>query len=726
MKKVLFGAMCFIHLLINGQEINPAIQEIVNNVNIDSLQQTIKEFSGEIPIMIDGKADTIKSRYCKMNRNNNVHSYLHNRFEKYGLNVEDQSFLLEKIVDIEFCNEDRNKGWIATSNGCIYSTNNKGDTWKNQYYSDLYELTSLYVIDSMNLFAIGMNGIILNSTDGTTWKKIDNDDKHTYNDIIFINDSTGYICGNLGILLKTINYGKSWTVTPSIIGHNIKKMFFINENVGWAIYNTDNIIDDNYIENGNIIFTTDGGKNWSLQASDSIFPALNDLYFINDSVGFIIGNEGVVIKTDNKGESWTIIIVDRQANNFTNIQFINDSIAYISNEKFIFRSNNYGISWDTVYAVDTYDRKKVSEIYIIDTNEIFLTSFIPLGWNGREIFVNYSNDGGKSYKDITKNILLKTNKNIIATKTGNIDSVLVLCAHFDAINENDFNITPGADDNATGVAAVMEAARILSQYNFKYTIKLILFDAEEIGLQGSLFFANKANYDNLDFVGALNIDMIGYDENNDGAMDIYAGGIGRSQIIGKNLVLNITKFNLNLVADYSEDEEWQYSDHAAFWKYEYPAVHILQDYEDVSPYFHSENDLTGNINFEYYHEISKLSIGTFADFALNGIHEVSITNSTSNIYSNNLIRVEEVFPNPANSIVNIPISIDNEMYIDISVYNINGDKIKSIYSGNLSAGLYNFKWNTISNDKNINSGLYLINIQTPYKQYNRKVLIQKI
>ena len=79
-------------------------------------------------------------------------------------------------------------------------------------------------------------------------------------------------------------------------------------------------------------------------------------------------------------------------------------------------------------------------------------------------------------------------RNIYAIQPGILypDEQYIICAHYDAV---DFYC---ADDDASGVAAVLEAARILSNYQLDYTLIYALWDEEEIGLYGSAYYANQA------------------------------------------------------------------------------------------------------------------------------------------------------------------------------------------------------------------------------------------
>ncbi|MGD8307541.1 MAG: M20/M25/M40 family metallo-hydrolase, partial [Ignavibacteria bacterium] len=106
-----------------------------------------------------------------------------------------------------------------------------------------------------------------------------------------------------------------------------------------------------------------------------------------------------------------------------------------------------------------------------------------------------------------------TGRNIYALQPGNIypDQYYILCAHYDSMPPGP--LAPGADDNASGVANVLEAARILKNYNPAYSIIYAFWDEEEIAHNGSLYFAEQASEDNMDILGVINVDMIGFDHN---------------------------------------------------------------------------------------------------------------------------------------------------------------------------------------------------------------------
>lgn len=96
--------------------------------------------------------------------------------------------------------------------------------------------------------------------------------------------------------------------------------------------------------------------------------------------------------------------------------------------------------------------------------------------------------------------------------------VFIISGHLDSRNSNIMDSTgeaPGADDDASGVAAVIEAARVMSKNHFAATVIFVAVSGEEQGLLGSAFLANKAKKENLEIGAMLNNDIVGSNNSNE-------------------------------------------------------------------------------------------------------------------------------------------------------------------------------------------------------------------
>jgi hypothetical protein len=125
-------------------------------------------------------------------------------------------------------------------------------------------------------------------------------------------------------------------------------------------------------------------------------------------------------------------------------------------------------------------------------------------------------------------------KNVVGLKKGILssDTCIVVGAHYDDYSNN-FNIAPGADDNASGSAAVLELARNFSSTTSDYDIYFVLFTAEEYGLYGSEYFVyNYILPESIFVFGMLNFDMIGYNPSSNYQLTLY--GLSHSDPL-KNL-----------------------------------------------------------------------------------------------------------------------------------------------------------------------------------------------
>lgn len=120
----------------------------------------------------------------------------------------------------------------------------------------------------------------------------------------------------------------------------------------------------------------------------------------------------------------------------------------------------------------------------------------------------YKKDG----KRVNRDILLG---NVVATLKGtdpDDDRIFIISGHLDNMRTNVMDSTgdaPGADDDGSGTAAVMECARVMSKYSFPATIMFVTVSGEEQGLLGSSYMADKAKKENWNIEAVLNNDIMG-------------------------------------------------------------------------------------------------------------------------------------------------------------------------------------------------------------------------
>lgn len=222
-------------------------------------------------------------------------------------------------------------------------------------------------------------------------------------------------------------------------------------------------------------------------------------------------------------------------------------------------------------------------------------------------------------------------KNIIVEIPGSDPQLaqeqVLLTAHLDSTSQGNPEVrAPGADDNASGVATLLEAASVYKQYSFKRTIKIIFFTGEEQGLHGSRAYVNQYRNELKDIVGVFNLDMFGYDADNDRCFEMHVGEMKSSNIIGGCLADTIESYAIDLKFDYLVSEARGSSDHATFWLAGVGAIEILENFNthnyeggcgdsDVNPNYHTEKDLISEMNLATGHSIARAAIAAAARLA---------------------------------------------------------------------------------------------------------------
>lgn len=218
----------------------------------------------------------------------------------------------------------------------------------------------------------------------------------------------------------------------------------------------------------------------------------------------------------------------------------------------------------------------------------------------------------------TAPLLFKRGVNITARKQGTEfpQYVYIISAHYDDVP---FVIAPGADDDGSGTAAVLEAARILANYQTKYTILFALWDEEEQGSGGSSYYVSNIAASGDSMMGVVNMDMIGYDSNDDGKMDIHTTNIARSVDLADTLVYIIHKYELALTPIIYNPGASN-SDNGPFWSKGYSAIVFSEAYYggDFNPHYHghSGQDKIDYFNFKFFLNCSKLAIATISTLAV--------------------------------------------------------------------------------------------------------------
>ncbi|MGD8396365.1 MAG: M28 family peptidase [Candidatus Eiseniibacteriota bacterium] len=187
--------------------------------------------------------------------------------------------------------------------------------------------------------------------------------------------------------------------------------------------------------------------------------------------------------------------------------------------------------------------------------------------------------------------------NVVAEKTGLLhpEQIYVICGHLDATAGNPSipeSVAPGADDNGSGSASVLEAARILSAYDFDATVRFICFGAEEQGLCGSAVYATAAAAAGDQILGVLNLDMLLYGPPGHDTMRIRYNSPSQPLAQAFQTAAATHVPALDVFLDYAPGSMG--SDHYSFWQHGYAALEGIEEYLSGNPYYHQTSDRLAN------------------------------------------------------------------------------------------------------------------------------------
>lgn len=275
--------------------------------------------------------------------------------------------------------------------------------------------------------------------------------------------------------------------------------------------------------------------------------------------------------------------------------------------------------------------------------------------------------------------------NVVATLPGrqpeSKDRIYVVSGHYDSCvcNKDVLDATsfaPGANDDASGTAAVMEMARVMSKYEFDATLVFMAVAAEEQGLNGSTHWAEMAKQKNLNVAGMITNDIIGSARAEDGHVDdthvrLFAEGVppvkettpeqrtllqtgGENDSPTRQLARYIkeaaeryvARFTVTVI--YRKDRYLRGGDHSPFLERGFPAVRMTEPNEDFK-HQHQEvrkengvqyGDLPEFDDFNYIAQVARVNASALASLALGPAAPANVEVETVKLENDTVLRWE--------------------------------------------------------------------------------------
>src|ERR1035437_890326 len=288
--------------------------------------------------------------------------------------VAQNSGTTNKLYSVHFI--DANNGWAVGVYGAIVHTSNGGTTWSSQNSGVTVTLYSVRFVSSTEGWAAGQNQIILHTTNGgTSWVATTGTLALNYYAVFFISQTIGWVGGHNGVLQHTIDGGATWTNQSSGVGvgDDIDAIFFTDNNHGWTV-----------TFNGGVMCTSDGGQTWHSGWCGFICPNMA-VFFIDSLNGWSAG-KGCFYSNDGGQNYWQMIAGGGKNVWMYGIQFINTSVGYcVGDSGVVTKSVDGGMTW-ALQNSGTIQR--LESIFIYDSNHAWI-----VGANGT-ILKNSSAIGG--------------------------------------------------------------------------------------------------------------------------------------------------------------------------------------------------------------------------------------------------------------------------------------------------------------------------------------------
>lgn len=271
-----------------------------------------------------------------------------------------------------------------------------------------------------------------------------------------------------------------------------------------------------------------------------------------------------------------------------------------------------------VEDLTSFINRRCDGSHIYDVKDWLVEKYHDFSFNNIQLFdfqvISYWNTVPKPFT---------TAPNVLAIQIGKTkpDEYIICGAHYDSwVNaEEPYDVdtlrSPGADDNASGVAGILETARILRNYEFERTIIYANWNAEEAGLCGSNEYAKQCQRDSMDIVAYFNLDMTGYVNPGD-AVHIHLLYKECDSLLG-DFVRQVSNTYLPDINICHASLMHGDTDYSSFNRHGYQSISPSEDVHYLSPYIHSVNDIVGLSvnNWEQAEVFTKLNLASVAHAA---------------------------------------------------------------------------------------------------------------
>jgi photosystem II stability/assembly factor-like uncharacterized protein len=679
--------------------------ELLGRVDPSELERVVRELSGAETIYIGTVPVMLTTRYALSPEKDLACRYLCDEISGYGYDPIEQLFVLSvaraSLTGIEV-SVSGDSIWVAEIDGTLYlATADEGWDDPPEIASLAGEIHDLELDSAGRLWAgcglpNGNLGVVRRSADGgITWESIFSGAQVLSIYDIEINGSNAIAVGANGTVVLSALGGEAWSVVDPFI-------FRFQSSYGvassgpmhfWLV-----------TVDGHLFETPNFGVDWFER--DLTAGQLNSIDFFGPRHGVIVG-DGISFHTADGGETWIPVPVDADLRHVSMAD--SERVLTGGGAGELYYSRDGGASWSELTGIcgggEQIYRTAVSgsdRFWLAGGNDVRMVE----GTNDLDCAVYHYND-----------TIIGRNISFVHEGSETPEKRILLTAHYDSYSSDYYECAPGADDNATGVSAVLQAARALRGVWTEKSVEFVLFDGEEVGLRGSYHFVSVLD-DDVEYEAVINLDMLGYDHNIDRSLVIAGRQDNEADSLIAEFIIDTTAdLGLGLYPEFAPGAALS-SDHRAFWSLGMPSVLMIEGYRDeLTPRYHSCGDIADFIDYGYLELSAKVALSSVALLAGYVTDEPDTLRPAT-------ARLGQNWPNPFNDATIVPYYLPRNSMTRLGVYDVKGREVARLFEGVRREGDHEYGWDGRGpGGEKLASGIYFLRLETSAGTDVRKIVI---
>ena len=542
-------------LLVGGAGVCRA-DSAAARVSSDSLWLTLRQLTGDTTTPLADSTVWITTRYSPTVGYDRAARLVGERSAAWGYTVERDYFLPSTLNTLSFGGQ---RAWlagpqVAAGSLTLSVSSDNGLTWASPAtlpQLSIIQAASAGSDDSVvlaGLTAAGDSGAVAWSPDaGVTWST-----RLSIPAVALLaltrRGHDVWCCGESGTIAHSGDGGVQWVLEPSPTSRTLYGIAAADDSTVWAVGDF-----------GTVLRRRAGTDVWELVPL-GLVDALRAITFADARHGWMVGTNGLTVRTTDGGTSWTTA---GAGNAFLTCIAARDSLhVWAAGLAGVFRASiDGGVHW-SVGASGT-----LADIYALTLRGAGGDSL----WLGGRQRLAVSADDAVSWS--LRNATIAGGWfNVVATRLGAQPALgsVVLCGHLDSHSETSWTRAPGADDNATGSALLLEAARVLAGPVTPRTLQIVWFGGEEDGLLGSTPRASvqRARGDSIALV--IDNDEVGRGS----AMTLYGNALSAADLDSVATLAAREVPSLPLTT--AVDPSYRGSDQAPYWDEGFHAISFVE------------------------------------------------------------------------------------------------------------------------------------------------------